>query len=135
MLPSTCILLIDDDETIRDLVSAVLSDEGYRVVAVPDAESGLEALRTSPPKLILLDSMTHGRAHAAFVQEYERFPAPRAPIYLFTAATDAEETAGQLRLAGVLTKPFDIESLVELAVTHGCEKHATTPTRLDQAMP
>ncbi len=124
MLPSTCILLIDDDETIRELVSAVLGDEGYRVIAVPDADSGLAVLRTSPPKLILLDSMTRGRAHSAFVKEYEQFPAPHAPIYLFTAATDATETAEQLRLAGVLAKPFDIESLVELAAAHGCEKHA-----------
>jgi two-component system nitrogen regulation response regulator NtrX len=130
VLPSTCILLIDDDETIRELVSAVLGDEGYRVVAVPDTDSGLQALRTSPPKLILLDSLANGRAHSAFVMEYERLPAPHAPIYLFSAATNAEETAGQLGLAGVLTKPFDIESLVELAVTYGCEKHATTPARL-----
>ena len=123
MLPATCILLIDDDETIRELVSAVLGDEGYRVVAVPDADSGLAALRTSSAKLILLDSMTRGRAHSAFVKEYEQFPAPRAPIYLFTAATDATETAEQLSLAGVLAKPFDIESLVGLAVTHGCDKY------------
>ena len=125
MASSTCILLIDDDETICELVSAILSDEGYQVVAVPDAASGLAALRTAPPKLILLDCMTHGQAHAEFVEKYRQWPAPHAPIYLFTAASNAETIAHELQLAGTLAKPFDIETLVELAERHGCEKQVT----------
>ncbi|MGI8916630.1 MAG: response regulator [Chloroflexota bacterium] len=128
MSSSTCILLIDDDETIRDLVSTVLADEGYRVVAVADARRGLEALCVARPKLILLDSMTRGHDHASFVVEYRRSPGPYAPIYLFTAAANAEETAQRLELSGVLAKPFDIEALVTLAERHSCEKQQATRT-------
>jgi DNA-binding response OmpR family regulator len=120
--PSTCILLIDDDDTICELVSAVLGDEGYKVVAVPDSASGLAALRTATPKLVLLDSLTHGQAHAAFVAEYRKLPGPQAPIYLFTAASNAETIVQELGLTGVLAKPFDIRALLELAERHGCEK-------------
>lgn len=125
MAPSTCILLIDDDETICELVSAVLGDEGYQVVAVPDVASALAVLRTTPPKLVLLDSMTHGQAHADFVDEYRRWPGPQAPIYLFTAASNAETIVQELHLTGILAKPFDIQALVELAERHGCEKRET----------
>lgn len=122
MALSTCILLIDDDETICELVTAVLGDEGYQVVAVPDAATGLAALHTTVPKLILLDSMTHGEEHAEFVAAYRQWPGPHAPIYLFTAAANAESIVEELQLAGVLAKPFDIQALVELAERHGCEK-------------
>ncbi|HEV7215873.1 MAG TPA: response regulator [Chloroflexota bacterium] len=115
-------MLIDDDDTICELVSAVLGDEGYKVVAVPDAAGGLAALRAATPKLVLLDSLTHGLAHAEFVTEYRKLPGPHAPIYLFTAASNADTTVKELGLAGVLAKPFDIRALLELAERHGCEK-------------
>ena len=122
MAPSTCILLIDDDETICELVSAVLGDEGYKVVAVPDAARGMEVLHTTTPKLVLLDSITPGQAHIDFVAEYRRWPGEQAPIYLFTAASNAETVVQELHLAGVLAKPFDIRELVDLAERHGCQK-------------
>lgn len=121
-MPSPCVLLIDDDETIRELVSAVLGDAGYQVVAVADTASGLNAARTSRPRLILLDSIAHRRDYDLFVAAYRQSAPPHAPIYLFTAASDAEERAHELQLDGVLTKPFDIEALVALAVRHGCGK-------------
>jgi CheY-like chemotaxis protein len=75
-----------------------------------------------PPHLILLDSMIHGQGHALFVEEYRRLPGPHAPIYLFTAAMEAEEAARQLQLSGVLAKPFDIEALIALAERHAGQK-------------
>lgn len=118
MSPSSCVLVIDDDDTICDLVVAVLGDEGYQVVAVDDAQVALDAARTTPPILILLDSLVHGQSHARFVEEYRRLSGPHAPIYLFTAALGAEEAARHFQLSGVLAKPFDIESLIALAERH-----------------
>ncbi len=118
MPPSPCVLVIDDDDTIRDLVVAVLGDEGYQVVAVDDAQDALDAARATSPSLILLDSMVHGQSHALFVEGYRRLSGPHAPIYLFTAALGAEEAARQFQLSGVLAKPFDIEALVALAERH-----------------
>lgn len=124
---STCVLLIDDDETIRELVCAVLGDEGYGVIAVDDVADGLEAARRSPPRLILLDSPTHGYSHDLFVDAYRQTPGPHAPIYLFSAASDALDLAERLKLDGSLAKPFDIAALLELAERHGCEK--SSPVR------
>jgi CheY-like chemotaxis protein len=117
---STCVLLIDDDETIRELVSEVLGDEGYGVVAVADAEAGLEAARRSPPRVVLLDTQASAATADPFVTAYRQGPGPHAPIYLFSATTDAAEVAQRIGLDGVFAKPFDIESLVDLATRHGC---------------
>lgn len=123
MPASPCVLLIDDDETIRELVSEVLSDEGYGVVAVADAAAGIAVAQQSPPKLILLDSQVRSpAAQDPFVGPYRQLPGPHAPIYLFSATSDAETVAQKLGLAGVFAKPFDIEALVDLAERHGCTK-------------
>lgn len=123
MLPSPCVLVIDDDESIRELVSEVLNEEGYGVVAVADAEAGIAAAQQTPPKLILLDSQVRYAAMPdSFVGAYRRSPGPHAPIYLFTATNNAASLAQRLGLAGVFAKPFDVDALVSLAEQHGCVK-------------
>jgi CheY-like chemotaxis protein len=124
VLPSACVLLIDDDETIRELVSAVLGDEGYSIIAVEDVAAGLEAARRALPRLILLDSPARGHSHDDFVDTYRQTPGPHAPIYLFSAASDALELTEKLHLDGSLAKPFDITALMDLAEQHGCKKLA-----------
>jgi DNA-binding response OmpR family regulator len=121
-MSAPCILVVDDDETLRELVCAILGDEGYQAVAVPDLASGLSIVRTIQPKLILLDSMMDRQDFDSFVTAYRQSLPPHTPIYLFTAASDGEERALEWHLEGVLIKPFEIEELVALAVRYGCEK-------------
>ncbi|MDD3035379.1 MAG: response regulator [Candidatus Saccharimonadaceae bacterium] len=56
---SKTIMVIDDDEQIRDLYEASLKLKGYKVISEPDGEKGLSALRKADkkPDLILLDVM------------------------------------------------------------------------------
>jgi CheY-like chemotaxis protein len=57
---SPLILVIDDSATIRKMVECHLSQAGYRVAAVPDAERGLKLAATIRPQLILLDHQLPG---------------------------------------------------------------------------
>ena len=120
MSPSACVLAIDHNETIRELVTAVFADEGYDAIAVPDTASALAVLRRQRPHLILLDSLPLGGRQDDFVRQYRRLPGPHAPIYLFTTARDADAQARRLGDDGVLSKPFDIEVLLTLAQHHDC---------------
>lgn len=56
---SKTIMVIDDDEQIRDLYEASLKLKGYKVISEPDGEKGLSALRKADkkPDLVLLDVM------------------------------------------------------------------------------
>ncbi len=49
------ILLIDDEELIRENFGKILAIHGYNVVTAPDAASALAAFRTSRPSAVLLD--------------------------------------------------------------------------------
>jgi two-component system nitrogen regulation response regulator NtrX len=57
---ATDILVVDDEADIRDLVSGILTDEGYAVRTAPDSASALAAIRARKPALILLDIWMQG---------------------------------------------------------------------------
>lgn len=47
------VLIIDDEEGIRNVVSIVLTEAGYRVIAAPDGKSGLELCRKESPQIVI----------------------------------------------------------------------------------
>ena len=54
------VLIVDDEQDIRDLVSGVLEDEGYTARSAADSDSALEAIRDRRPSLVLLDVWLQG---------------------------------------------------------------------------
>ena len=52
---STKILVVDDEEKIRETLRGVLSDEGYEVADAEDGRTALERLQGEPPDLVILD--------------------------------------------------------------------------------
>ena len=54
------VLIIEDEKDLAELVSFNLEKEGYRTITAFDGASGLEAARSQPPDLILLDLMLPG---------------------------------------------------------------------------
>jgi two-component system phosphate regulon response regulator OmpR len=54
------VLIVDDDEEIRDLLRRYLTEHGYQVRAVADGGSMWDALREEPPDIIVLDLMLPG---------------------------------------------------------------------------
>src|SRR5919202_736818 len=105
------VLVIDDDEGIREVVAMAASAIGYEVVSVGDGAAALERLATSQPAVILLDMRMPGMDGWAFVQAYEHLPEPRAPVIVMTAAQDAAMCAAEINAATYLAKPFDLVDL------------------------
>jgi len=54
------ILVVDDEGDIRDLISGILSDEGYETRAAGDSEAALAAVRARRPQLVILDIWLQG---------------------------------------------------------------------------
>jgi DNA-binding response OmpR family regulator len=106
------ILLVDDDESLRLLITQYLTQEGYRVIA---AGSGAEALRlfySERPDAVLLDLMMPGMDGWEVCARLRELS--DAPILLVTARTSQEDKLRGFRLGidDYLSKPF---SLAELA--------------------
>ena len=106
------ILVVDDDESIRQIVRLFLSDEGYQVAEAPNGEVALAMLDAVEPALILLDLRMPVLDGWQFVRRYRELPGPHAPIIACVAALDAVRDCADLDIAGVLNKPFDLEDLL-----------------------
>ena len=108
------VLVVDDDESIRQIVRLCLGDEGYEVF---EAANGLDALALLPdcrPDLILLDLRMPVMDGWEFARRYRLSPGPHVPIVAFIAALNAELEAADLEAASILAKPFDLEELLAI---------------------
>jgi two-component system, chemotaxis family, chemotaxis protein CheY len=111
-VPGDRILVIDDDDSIRQIVRLCLTEEGYRVQEARNGEVALEVLHAFEPELILLDLRMPVMDGWEFAKRYEATPGPHAPIVAFVAALNAARECEDLNTAAILSKPFDLEDLL-----------------------
>lgn len=110
--PETHILVVDDDDRIRSLLSRFLRERGFRVSAAPNADKALSMLRSLSFDLLILDVMMPGMDGfelTSLVRETRE-----TPILLLTARGEAEDRIRGLSLGAddYLAKPFEPEELV-----------------------
>jgi CheY-like chemotaxis protein len=111
------VLVIDDDEDIRDTIRAVLEDQGFAVACAANGREALDILLRdeSNPTLILLDLTMPEMDGWAFRQEQQRVPRlAQIPVVLFSGNLDAARAAQSLNAAAMMTKPLRLEGLVTL---------------------
>src|ERR1700687_4180315 len=98
------ILVVEDDDAIRGLVSEVLRDDGYDVREATNGVEALDRLRDARPDLIVLDLMMPVMDGWAFVEELRRKPGCGAvPIVVTSASHDLPHAAERLSTFGVRT--------------------------------
>jgi CheY-like chemotaxis protein len=105
------VLVVDDDTSILDTVSAILSGEGYDVVSAATGEEALAAVARKQPLLILLDMrmpVMDGWAVARSLREQ----GVTVPIVVMTAAESAKRWADEVGAEGYLAKPFGLDELL-----------------------
>jgi two-component system, chemotaxis family, chemotaxis protein CheY len=114
----TRILVVDDDDAIRRLVSEALRDNGYQVREAANGVQALETVSRTPPHLIVLDLMMPVMNGWTFLEECRRTSScAEVPVVVTSAAHDLPRSADRLRAMGVrtcLAKPFDMEGLLAL---------------------
>lgn len=129
------IALIEPDPTIRDLIVAFLTDEGYRVVTSEDA-AALVVIRRHRPGLVVLDEWL-GRPDGGWLLLWRlRGDPATAGIPAIVTSTDPAAFADrgrlrELRAAG-LVKPFDLDDLLGL-VREALARSPTATRRLPAA--
>ncbi len=107
-------MVIEDDESIRNLVDVTLSDEGCEVITAPNGLAALQLLSGSQPDVILLDLCMPVMDGHGFARAYAEMAGPHAPIVVLTATHDARASLCQIGAHGFLPKPFNLDDLVEL---------------------
>ena len=112
------VLVIDDNEDIRNLISMVLDKEGYQVYSAIDASDGLEKLETNKITLILLDVMMPGISGLDFlksIRDHKKKEINSVPVCMITAMSSVEDVdlALELGATSYIVKPFRPTALAE----------------------
>ena len=105
------VLVVDDDTSILDTVSAILSGEGYDVVSAASGQEALEAVARKRPAVILLD-MRMPVMDGWAVAKALRKQGISVPIVVMTAAESAKRWADEVGAEGYLAKPFGLDDLL-----------------------
>ena len=117
-MPTTrakCVLVVDDDDAIREAASEILEYEGYHVEQAADGKQALLKLEATQPDAIVLDLMMPGMDGWAFLRECRADPqCSSRPVLLLSASQELIDTARDFHVEGFLAKPFDMYELIEV---------------------
>lgn len=115
----TVVLVVDDEPALLLLAADVLEEAGFEVLTASDGSQALDVVGSQPLDLILLDMRMPVIDGAEFARlYYEQFGGSCAPIVVFTAGSDAEASARRVGAQGYISKPFDIDELVDVVRRH-----------------
>jgi two-component system, NtrC family, nitrogen regulation response regulator NtrX len=111
------ILIVDDEQDIRDLVSGVLEDEGFTTRTAADSEEALQALSDRRPSLALLDVWLQGSKldGLQLLEEMKRRD-PSLPVLIISGHGNLDTAVAAIRQGAVdfIEKPFEASHLVHL---------------------
>jgi signal transduction histidine kinase/ActR/RegA family two-component response regulator len=110
------VLVVDDEPTLRQVITEVLSDAGYLTISAADGAAGLHLLNASARiDLLITDVGLPGGMNGRQFAEAARAARPELRILFITGYADTAETGfGRLRSGmEILTKPFPMKNLVQ----------------------
>ncbi len=113
------ILVVDDDENIRELLRLHLSAAGYDVHVARDAISAGYMVLRSPPDLIISDvNMPHMDGFEFIAALKADKSLPYIPVIFLTSMEEADQRGKELGAVGYITKPVRADRLLSLVAKH-----------------
>jgi two-component system response regulator AtoC len=106
------ILIVDDEEIVRESLSGWLEKDGYQVATAPDGPSGLEKLRTGGWSILLVDLKMPGMDGLQVLEQARKLQ-PESAVVMITAYATVETAVKAIKLGAsdYIVKPFDPEEL------------------------
>jgi excisionase family DNA binding protein len=110
------ILVVDDEETIRELLSKILGLADYEVDVAPDGRTGIDRMRIIPYDLLITDLRMPGVDGLTVIREARRLKTDIPVIIVTGYSTEASAIeAINLGVQGYLTKPFRVPRVLAAA--------------------
>jgi CheY-like chemotaxis protein len=113
------VLIVEDDESIREMMTDVLGDRGFRVLATANGAEALRALDSVRPDVMVLDLLMPVMHGWAFMESYlEKTGGEPVPIVVVSVNPVLPRSFNRFGVREVVSKPFDVDALtdaVELA--------------------
>lgn len=106
------VLVVEDDDAIRELLVVLLAEEGYAVAAAVDGQVGLARCATFHPDLVVLDLMMPVVGGAGFLSQRAAHDCA-ALIVVTSAARNATAIPDGAEISAFIEKPFDIDTFAK----------------------
>ncbi len=109
------ILIIDDEDDIRDLIAGILEDEGYEARQAHDADSGLNEIARRRPNLVFLDIWMQGsRLDGLQLLDVLQSQHPEMPVVMISGHGNVETAVSAIRRGAYdyIEKPFKVDRLL-----------------------
>ena len=117
-MPAT-ILVVDDDQTIRELLQLHLRNAGYAVHTAEDAVEAGHLILRSPPDLIISDvNMPHMDGFEFIAALKADKALPYIPVIFLTTEEEGDLRGKELGAVGYITKPVRADRLLALVAKH-----------------
>jgi DNA-binding response OmpR family regulator len=111
------ILIIEDDPAIGHMMTTLLTVEGYKPVLVADGQAGLAAAQRLRPALITLDLSLPTLDGGQVLDRLDGVANVRIPVVVVSAYTDQLTPSQRARVSAIVTKPFEIDTLLSCIST------------------
>ena len=124
------VLIIDDEEEIRESIELLLTSEGLSTDTAGNGEEGLKKIEENLYDLVLLDLMLPGKSGMVVQREIKRID-PTLPVVIITAIAAVETAVTAIKEGSFdyVTKPWNNEKLVVI-VTNGIKQRQLTSENL-----
>lgn len=114
------VLVIEDDQGIRDLLTDALQSEGYAVTSTESALGAATLVRRLHPRVILLDLGLPYRSGGSLLHDLKSDPeTAEIPVLVVSALAESLSPERRAMAAGVVAKPFSPDTLLS-AVRRAC---------------
>src|SRR5512143_1055505 len=119
------ILVVDDDQSSRELLSRILGQDGHQVSALSDGREAIEALGAGDPPDLVVSDIRMAEADGLQVMDACRKKAPDTPVILVTAFGTVDGALEAIRrgAADCLSKPCDVDA-IKLVVARALKQRA-----------
>jgi DNA-binding response OmpR family regulator len=118
--PPSDILLVEDDDTIAAILSAVLQDQGYTVSRASNGKEALDHLyNQQPPRVILLNLMMPVMNGWKFREHLRQVPElAQIPVVVLSGLRDLDQKAAVLEATDCFTKPYNLKAVLDTVRCH-----------------
>ena len=108
------VLVVEDDASIREVISDVLEDKGFRVFPAANGSDALQQLDSVRPDVMVLDLLMPVMHGWAFMETYlEKTGGSLIPIVVVSVNPALPRSYNRLGVAEVVSKPFDVDMLAQ----------------------
>jgi CheY-like chemotaxis protein len=108
------VLVVEDDDAIREVITDVLDDHGFRVASAGNGEEALAALDRSMPDVVVLDLLMPVMHGWAFMESYgDKTKGAPIPIVVVSANPILPRSYDRLGVRRCIGKPFALDDLID----------------------